>query len=262
MLVWHSAVMGEQQKNDVPNIITIDGYLGSGRSTLADGICSATGFPQINVDAVLLRCALLASKYGIKEHQEDRLLRLADNMKLHQLLNAKISREMKEPHITERARVLFACPELAETLNGKFREVAALQKSGVVAVGTTMGYKVFPQAPVQFFLEARAKERFLRLCRKRKVDMDDEATRTFVEGWDNLAVLMRRRSAPWALHPNGDGFRAPVKKVEDYRPDHGHPQLYIHTDCIGAKRLKELALDEIGRKLPHLAMLRPAEPVI
>ena len=163
--------MGTEQNN----VITIDGPIASGRTTLANGLVNTYGLKHLNLETVLRRLADKARRNTIKLDDEPGIVKLAATLTDAELLNAQRNAELRKPEVERAAMQFMLSTDLATVLNAKFNALAA-SEPGLVAVGNSMARNVFPAAPVQLFLDAKSVERGARLARMRKLKGHDPAT--------------------------------------------------------------------------------------
>lgn len=259
--------MGEHKNN---NVITIDGFLASGRTSLANGLVNVFGFKHLNLETVLRRLGDKARRKTVKLTDTDRILKLAEFMGDDDLLNPQRNAELRKPEAVNAALQLFVMPELPGVLNARFNKLAAVEP-GLVAVGTSMGRVVFPDAPVQVFLTAvrkeqrvaSAEERIARLCRQFKLSSKASALspemRTLVDETD-LAMMRGARPDGWMLAPNGNGWKeAPVNEPDDLELARGLQQVYINTMSMGTDKVKAMTMSLIAERMPQVKTLKEAK---
>lgn len=157
-------------------IITIDGPVATGKSTIAKRLAHHLGFIYFDTGA-MYRCLTW------KALKED--IPLADHKQLHQLAktfhfdialieekphyfvdNQDVTSEIRDRIVTAAVSEVSAIPEIRVELVKRQQQLASGHNA--VVEGRDMGTVVFPNADVKFFLtgkdEIRAKRRYDELC--------------------------------------------------------------------------------------------------
>jgi len=145
-------------------IIAIDGPAGVGKSTAAKLLAARLGYLYLDTGALYRALAwkVLQSKVQPTDHEQvSRLLQTTTmQMQFHngamQVLvdDRDITTELRTPDVTSAASIVSAIPAVREWLLPIQRQIA--QRGSVVAEGRDVGTKVFPAAPLKFFLDADA----------------------------------------------------------------------------------------------------------
>jgi len=165
----------------LPNIITIDGPAGSGKSTLSRLLAKRLDFFYLDTGAIYRAIAYLTSRQEIRLDDVKSIYRLCQGIDIHfsndnscKLLIGRedISSAIRSPEIDLLASRVSAVKEVREAATAIQREMAA--GMNVVAEGRDMGTVVFPNARNKFYLTAtldeRANRRYLeRLGRGEKI---------------------------------------------------------------------------------------------
>ena len=165
----------------MPNIITIDGPAGSGKSTLSRLLAKRLDFFYLDTGAIYRAIAYLTSRQEIRLDDVKSIYRLCQGIDIHfsnddscKLLIGRedISSAIRSPDIDLLASRVSAVKEVREAATAIQREMAA--GMNVVAEGRDMGTVVFPNARNKFYLTAtldeRANRRYLeRLGRGEKI---------------------------------------------------------------------------------------------
>lgn len=143
-------------------IIAIDGPAGVGKSTVAKLLAARLGYLYLDTGALYRAIAWHVLRHGIdpsdREQVAASLPTLSVQMLFHNgsmrvLVNdADVTGELRTPEVTAAASVVSAIPEVREWLLPVQRQIG--QRGSVVAEGRDIGTRIFPSAPVKFFLEA------------------------------------------------------------------------------------------------------------
>jgi cytidylate kinase len=143
-------------------IVAIDGPAGVGKSTVAKLLASQLGFLYLDTGALYRSVAWAVLKQGVEPGDAKAVAALLPKLSLQmQVANNEVSvsingkdvtNELRTPPVSAAASVVSAIPAVRAWLLPVQREIG--QKGSVVAEGRDIGTKVFPSAPVKFFLEA------------------------------------------------------------------------------------------------------------
>lgn len=159
-------------------IITIDGPVATGKSTIAKKLAESLGFIYFDTGAMYraLTYALIKHKINFDDLEELRkfLERFTFNIRVHRgekhyfVDNEDVTLQIRRSEVTNQVSKIAAIPLVREKLVAIQRELS----NGVNAVfeGRDMGTVVFPNASLKIFLtgspEIRAKRRFEELISK------------------------------------------------------------------------------------------------
>lgn len=143
-------------------IVAIDGPAGVGKSTVAKLLASRLGFLYLDTGALYRSVGLAVLHHGIQPGDEKAVggllpklslqIQIANNT-VHVSLNRKdVTGELRTPAVSAAASIVSAIPAVRAWLLPVQRQIG--EKGSVVAEGRDVGTKVFPAAPVKFFLEA------------------------------------------------------------------------------------------------------------
>jgi CMP/dCMP kinase len=143
-------------------IVAIDGPAGVGKSTVAKLLASRLGFLYLDTGALYRSVAWAVLEQGLKPTDADAvaelLLKLSLQMHIkdnavYVSVNGKdVTGELRTSPVSAAASVVSAIPAVRAWLLPVQRQIGL--KGSVVAEGRDIGTKVFPSAPVKFFLEA------------------------------------------------------------------------------------------------------------
>ena len=157
-------------------IIAIDGPAGAGKSTIAGYLARKLGYINLETGAMYRALALKALEGGVPLDDEARLFELAEcsNLMLDPtpegnrvLLDGRdISLRIRETDVSDAASQVSVHPRVREWMVKHQREMGKF--GGVIMEGRDIGTKVFPDADVKIFLDAKADVRAER--RVRQVD--------------------------------------------------------------------------------------------
>jgi cytidylate kinase len=169
-------------------IITIDGPVATGKSTIAKKLASEIGYIYFDTGAMYRSVTYAALKNNVNVDNPEDLRQFLDTFQFEQKIKRgersyfvygqDVSNEIRLSEVTSNVSRISACPLVRE-------KMVALQKQmahGVNAVfeGRDMGTVVFPDAQVKIFLtgrpEVRAKRRF------------DELKAKFPQAYENLTL--------------------------------------------------------------------------
>ncbi len=159
-------------------VITIDGPAGSGKSTVAKIVAKELGFLYLDTGAIYRALGYLALSKGIDLNDEDKVVKLIDEMELDikiqegsqriYLNKEDISEKIRTEEIGMAASTVSKHPKVRKALLDLQRRFAL--KNNLVAEGRDTGTVVFPEAKVKIFLtatpEVRAKRRLKELKEK------------------------------------------------------------------------------------------------
>ena len=152
-------------------IITIDGPVASGKSTLSRLVAGRLNFLYLDTGAMYRALALQAKRHGVNLMETPTLWELCRNLDLRfrpdgektrlYIGEEDISLAIRTPEIDMLSSEISAVKEVREAMTDLQRKIG--QAGNLVAEGRDMGTVVFPNAEHKFFLTApidvRAKRR-------------------------------------------------------------------------------------------------------
>lgn len=183
-----------------PEIVTVDGPAGSGKSTLGHRLALALDLPLIDTGLLYRGVTVAAVHGGVDAGDAQRAAALAARTRIEvntdaaappadwlvRVDGADASQEARDPRHATLLAELSRLPEVRAVLLQRQRDMAA---GGAVAVGRDCGTVVFPQAPVKFFLQASPHTRALRRAEQLRLagtEVDAVALEAEIAGRDAL----------------------------------------------------------------------------
>jgi cytidylate kinase len=170
-------------------IIAIDGPAGAGKSTIAGYLARKLGYINLETGAMYRALALKALEGGVPLDDEARLFELAEcsNLMLDPtpegnrvLLDGRdISLRIRETDVSDAASQVSVHPRVREWMVKHQREMGKF--GGVIMEGRDIGTKVFPDADVKIFLDAKADVRAERRVRQVDVLHDPAKAKQVIE---------------------------------------------------------------------------------
>jgi CMP/dCMP kinase len=144
-------------------VIAIDGPAGAGKSTVARGVAAALGFTYLDSGAMYRSVALAALRAGVDPDDPEataaltRGLAIGFNGQTVLVDGEDVSRQIREPAVTEAASRVSVHPAVREALVDRQRQLIAAGR--YVAEGRDIGTVVSPDSPLKIFLTATDEER-------------------------------------------------------------------------------------------------------
>jgi len=220
-------------------IITIDGTVGSGKSTAAAGLATRLGLAHLDTGAMYRALTLkaLEAKADLEDAQALETLARGSEIELDgepgalrvRLDGRDVSAAIRENRISTNSHYLARTAGVRRVLVQMQREFAA-RKGGLVTEGRDQGTVVFPNADVKFFLDAEVEER----ARRRQLDLESRGEyKSFREVLAEVVERDRRDSTRAA-----DPLRVPEGAVR------------VDTTGLDVAAMIEALADEVRRCVP------------
>lgn len=175
-------------------IVTIDGPVAAGKTTVAREVASRLGFMLLDTGAIYRSLALAAHRRGLDHGDEEGLAELAavldisfemrEGVNRVSLDGDDVSDAIRLPEISQAASIVSALPAVRRALLEQQRQIAA--KGSVVAEGRDTGTVVFPDAAAKFFVIANDEVRAQR--RQREL-----AAKGLEESYEEVLASLRER---------------------------------------------------------------------
>jgi cytidylate kinase len=164
-------------------IIAIDGPAGAGKSTIAGYLSRKLGYVNLETGAMYRALALKALESDVPLDNEQKLFDLAECSTImldptpdgnRVLLDGRdVSKRIRETDVSDAASRVSVHPRVREWMVTHQREMGKL--GGVIMEGRDIGTKVFPDADVKIFLDAKPEVRADR--RVKQVDAVNDPTK-------------------------------------------------------------------------------------
>ncbi|HWQ15352.1 MAG TPA: (d)CMP kinase [Roseiflexaceae bacterium] len=165
----------------IPDVITIDGPAGAGKSTLGERLARRLGYLYLDTGIMYRALTLAALERGVDLHDvaattalaraldiQVRPPTVADGRQYTVLLDGRdVTWDLRRPEVERNVSLASSAPPVREVMRARQR---AIGKCGrVVMVGRDIGSVVMPDAPVKIYLEASVEER----ARRRVAELRD-----------------------------------------------------------------------------------------
>ena len=159
-------------------IVTIDGTVGSGKSTAAAGLARRLGAAHLDTGAMYRALTLKALETGVNQEDAGALEAMAASSDVEldggpgaqriRLDGRDVTEAIRENRVSTHSHYVARTPGVRKVMVGKQRAFA--ERAGdVVAEGRDQGTVVFPHADVKFFLDADAEVR----ARRRQLELQE-----------------------------------------------------------------------------------------
>lgn len=157
---------------DPTSIITIDGPVGVGKSSVAKKVARILNYNHLDTGATYRVVTLEAMKQGVPLDNQQALTQLAKSLKiglnyidgkLHVYCNDKeVTDEIRDPEVSRNTSPVADCIGVRRAMGELQRKLGAL--GNVVCEGRDMGTVIFPEAELKFYLDGNIEERANRRC--------------------------------------------------------------------------------------------------
>lgn len=165
-------------------IISIDGPVGAGKSTVARILAKKLGYQYVDSGAMYRAVAYAALRQGIDLDDESALSSLIDRVEIEfgeergkmrtYLWGQDISDEIRSPQASQASSRISVLREVRRRLVGLQREMGKKSEDGVIMEGRDIGTVVFPDADIKFFLDGSLEER----ARRRYQELENAGIHT------------------------------------------------------------------------------------
>lgn len=218
-------------------IIAIDGPAGVGKSTVAKLLAARLGYLYLDTGALYRALAWKVLHEQVEPADHAGVAGLLGTTSIHmQFQNGSmqvlvdgrdITGELRTPEVTSAASIVSIIPRVREWLLPIQRQIG--QRGSVVAEGRDIGTKVFPFAPLKFFLDADATVRAERRHRELVAAGHREALETTYKDLSGRDMRDRNRSV------------APLVPAADARP--------IDTSTLNVEQVVEQMMAAVSAAL-------------
>ena len=227
-------------------IITIDGTVGSGKSTAASGLARRLGAAHLDTGAMYRALTLKALESGTNMEDARALAAIAGASEINldgtpgavrvRLDGRDVTAAIRENRVSVNSHYLARTPEVRKVLVEEQRRFAG-RAGSIVTEGRDQGTVVFPRADLKFYLDADPEVR----ARRRQLDLQDRGE--YKSYREVLAEVVER--------DNRDSSRAadPLRPAED--------SVYVDTSNMSIDEMIEALAGEVRRRVPS-ARIPPA----
>jgi cytidylate kinase len=227
-------------------IITIDGTVGSGKSTAASGLARRLGAAHLDTGAMYRALTLKALESGTNMEDSRALAAIAGASEIdldgtpgavHVRLDGRdVTAAIRENRVSVNSHYLARTPEVRKVLVEEQRRFAG-RAGSIVTEGRDQGTVVFPRADLKFYLDADPEVR----ARRRQLDLQDRGE--YKSYREVLAEVVERDQR--------DSSRAadPLRPAED--------SVYVDTSNMSIDEMIEALAGEVRRRVPS-ARIPPA----
>jgi CMP/dCMP kinase len=223
-------------------IIAIDGPAGSGKSTIAKLLAQKLGIEYIDSGAIYRTFTLYGINTfpeGFQGHEQEITDRIISDPQLVKISyenhtqimwldNVNISREIRDPGVTEQVKFIADFPGCRDLVNRKMRVIAG--DYPVVIDGRDIGTIVFPDCPHKFFLDAGSEIRAERRAKDLDIQIGSSEFKELLQNIETRDKNDRERKI------------APLKQAQD--------AVYIDTSNLKIEEVVSLVLSHYHRSAP------------
>lgn len=150
-------------------IITIDGPVGAGKSSVAKMLSKRLGYLYIDSGAMYRAVAWEALRQGIDLEDEEAISDMIDGMEMEfeetegkmktLVWGHDITHEIRSPQTSQASSLISTLAKVRGKLVALQRRLGELSKTGIVMEGRDIGTVVFPDADIKFYLDGSLEER-------------------------------------------------------------------------------------------------------
>lgn len=188
-------------------IVTIDGPVASGKSSMARGLAERLGFTYLDTGAIYRALTLAAIRGGVALDDASLVSRMLSETEVRldgdrvYLDGIDVSDAIRTPEVSRSVKPIAENTEARDWVNRLARKYA--RGRNVIAEGRDMGTVVFPDAEVKIYLSASVAER----ARRRYEELVQRGTP------QDLQTV--RRELEIRDHADMTRFVAPLRKAPD-----------------------------------------------
>ena len=150
--------------------VAIDGPAGAGKSTIANIVANRFKLMYINTGSMYRAVTLIAMRNDVNFSNVKEVCRLTNSLEMHfendrLIVNGEdITDEIRSPEVSNNVSNYATIPEVRSILVKLQQNMA--YKYNVIMDGRDIGTVVLKDAPLKFFLTAKAEERAKRRCKE------------------------------------------------------------------------------------------------
>lgn len=236
------------ERSDRRPVVTIDGPVGAGKTTVAELVSSALDFLFVDTGLFYRSVAWLMLRRGLDPADGPAAAEVAGelDLELKKILPGAVRQtaiingieatdELYSPEVENAVSIVARSPNVRKALLPKQR--AMLQSGGVVVAGRDIGTVIWPDAELKAYLDASVTERARRKYEER-LAMDGAAD------YDEILGLLRKR----------DRIDS-AREVSPLRIPDGAE--HIDTNERSAEEVAKIIIEGLARKVGT----RPATPI-
>ncbi len=214
-------------------VITIDGPVGVGKSTVAKVLAMRLGYTYLDTGAMYRALSLKVLRLGIDLSDEGKVNDLLNNTFID-FLEGKVvldgedvTSEIRTPEVERIVSAVASIPQVRMFIVKLEREIA--KKQNIVVEGRDSGSVVFPEAKYKFYLDASIEER----TRRR---MNDEKYKNKGISFEEMKRMIQERDVLDKTREHG-----PLVVPKDAK--------IIITDNLTVEEVVEIMVKEIEKTL-------------
>jgi cytidylate kinase len=221
----------------LPEVITIDGPAGAGKSTLGELLARRLGYLYFDTGIMYRALTLAAIQQRIDPYDEPALAQLAEDLTIKiepptlndgrlntiWLDGHDVTWEVRQPAVEHQVSLVAVHPKVRSVLRRHQREIG--QQGRVVMVGRDIGTVVMPDAPLKIYLKTSLDER----ARRRTEELRARGS-TSELSHIQADVARRDELDQHVLHPADDAF---VLECDDLTPEE---ELLVILEQLGLRQ--------------------------